>query len=154
MRTPEQIEELLDKVEALVNSYDEADKKFQDNQDKESWSSKYGERLSPYSDKLKVLNGDDFDIIEASRKEHKDSYPDLSDDDYVNALEENIKKVLNRVWPEADETKIQQVAEEVVSETKEPEAEAEAETETEADPMDDFIKSIESEKNRYTRKDE
>lgn len=140
MRTPEEIESILDRMESFLNSYDEADKAFMDKQDADNWNSKFGERLGQYSDKLKQLNGDDFDIVEASRKEHKDSYSDLSDDDYVNALEENIKKVLDRVWPEATEEQKQEVAEaaaeapkvetevETKVETEDPKAEAEAET--------------------------
>lgn len=143
MRTPEEIESVLDRMESFLNQYDEADKAFMDKQDADNWNSKFGERLGQYSDKLKQLNGDDFDILEASRKEHKDSYSDLTDDDYVNALEENIKKVLDRVWPEASEEQKQEVAEaaaeapkveeETKVEIKDPEANAEVETETKED---------------------
>ena len=130
MRTPEEIESILDRMESFLNQYDEADKAFMDKQDADNWNSKFGERLGQYSDKLKQLNGDDFDIIESSRKEYKDSYSDLSDDDYVNALEENIKKVLDRVWPEATEEQKQEVAEEAASETDAEPAKTETKTET------------------------
>jgi len=133
MRTPEEIESVLDRMESFLNKYDEADKAFMDKQDADNWNSKFGERLGKYSDKLKQLNGDDFDIIEASRKEHKDSYSDLSDDDYVNALEENIKKVLDRVWPEASEEQKQEVAEAAANEPEvAPKTETEVKVETEA----------------------
>ena len=130
MRTPEEIEGILDRMESFLNQYDEADKAFMDKQDADNWNSKFGERLGQYSDKLKQLNGDDFDIIESSRKEYKDSYSDLSDDDYVNALEENIKKVLDRVWPEATEEQKQEVAAEAASETDAEPAKTETEVET------------------------
>lgn len=109
----EQIEQILDKVSALLDEYGAADAKFQDDQDRKHWDETYGERLGAYSDKLKTLNGDDFDIIDEARKEHKDSYSDVSEDDYVNALEENIKKVIARVWPEMPEEKVEEVAEQV-----------------------------------------
>lgn len=130
MRTPEEIESVLDRMESFLNKYDEADKAFMDKQDADNWNSKFGERLGQYSDKLKQLNGDDFDIIESSRKEYKDSYSDLSDDDYVNALEENIKKVLDRVWPEATEEQKAEVAAEAASETDAEPAKTETEVET------------------------
>lgn len=135
MRTPEEIESVLDRMESFLNQYDEADKAFMDKQDADNWNNKYGERLGHYSDKLKQLNGDDFDIVEASRKEYKDSYSDLTDDDYVNALEENIKKVLDRVWPEASEEQKQEVAE-AATEAPElaPKTETEVETKIETDP--------------------
>lgn len=109
----EQVEQILDKVSALLDEYGAADSKFQDDQDRKHWDETYGERLGVYSDKLKKLNGDDFDIIDEARKEHKDSYSDVSEDDYVNALEENIKKVIARVWPEMPEEKVEEVAEQV-----------------------------------------
>ena len=133
MRTPEEIESILDRMESFLNQYDEADKAFMDKQDADNWNSKFGERLGKYSDKLKQLNGDDFDIVESSRKEYKDSYSDLSDDDYVNALEENIKKVLDRVWPEATEEQKQEVAE---AAAEAPKTETEVETKVVEDPAE------------------
>lgn len=134
MRTPEEIESILDRMESFLNSYDEADKAFMDKQDADNWNSKFGERLRKYSDKLKQLNGDEFDIVESSRKEYKDSYSDLSDDDYVNALEENIKKVLDRVWPEATEEQKQEVAEAAANEPEvAPKTETEVETKVETE---------------------
>ena len=143
MRTPEEIESILDRMESFLNQYDEADKAFMDKQDADNWNSKYGERLGQYSDKLKQLNGDDFSIIDEARKEYHSAYSDLSDDDYVNALEENIKKVLDRVWPEATEEQKQEVAEEAANEPEvAPKTETEVETkvETEAPKAEDETK--------------
>ena len=131
MRTPEEIESVLDRMESFLNKYDEADKAFMDKQDADNWNSKFGERLGKYSDKLKQLNGDDFSIIDEARKEYLSAYSDLSDDDYVNALEENIKKVLDRVWPEATEEQKQEVAEEAANEAPKTETEVETKVETE-----------------------
>ena len=121
-RTPEQIEELLDKVEGLLKTWDEANDKF----DRGEWNKKYGERLGAYSDKLKRLNGSDFDILSASYDEHKNEYPDYTDDEYVDALEENIKGVIRQVWPEATEEQVEKVAEQVSEEVKESEGEGES----------------------------
>lgn len=143
----EQVEQILDKVSALLDEYGAADSKFQDDQDRKHWDETYGERLGAYSDKLKKLNGDDFDIIDEARKEHKDSYSDVSEDDYVNALEENIKKVIARVWPEMPEDKVEEVAEQVAenadegtettvtSVSTEPITEEETEEEEDVDPV-------------------
>lgn len=119
-RTPEQIEELLDKVEGLLKSWDDANDKF----DRSEWNKKYGERFGQYSDKLKKLNGDDFDILSASYDEHKNSYSDYTDDEYTDALEANIKKVVARVWPDATSEEAETVASEV-TEAVEGEAEEE-----------------------------
>lgn len=113
MRTPEEQEALLDKMEAFLNDYAKADNEFQTNQRKSNWNNKFGERFAPYADKLKQLNGDDFDIVQASFDEYEKDYSDLSDDEYCDALENNIKATLQRIWPEAEPEKIEQAAEEV-----------------------------------------
>lgn len=114
MRTPEQIEEALDKLDGLLAKFDEANDKF----DRGEWSKKYSEKFAPYEEKLKLLNGDDFDIMKESYDEYHKDYSDLSDDDYANSLEENIKKVLQRIWPEAEPEKIEQAVEEVKESTE------------------------------------
>jgi hypothetical protein len=130
--TPEQIDEILDKVVGLLDSYSEAEGRWEDEQNHKHWDETYGERLGAYSDKLKQLNGDDFDIVDSARKEYAESFSDLSEDDYVNALEDNIKKVLDRVWPEATEEQVEKVAEEVAEEAKEVSEESEGENKVEA----------------------
>lgn len=117
--TPEQIDEILDKVVGLLDSYSEAEGRWEDEQNHKHWDETYGERLGAYSDKLKTLNGDDFDIVDSARKEYAESFSDLSEDDYVNALEDNIKKVLARVWPEATEEQVEEVASEVAEKAEE-----------------------------------
>lgn len=114
MRTPEQIEEALDKLDGLLAKFDEANDKF----DRGEWSKKYSEKFAPYEEKLKLLNGDDFDLMKESYDEYHKDYSDLSDDDYANSLEENIKKVLNRIWPEAKPEQIEKAAEEVKEATE------------------------------------
>lgn len=96
MRTPEQTEALLDRLESIIGEYDAADDRFKRGQ----WSDKYKDKLSPYADKLKLLNGDDFDIFNESYDEYNKDYKDISDDEYTDSLVDNIKKVMNRIWPE------------------------------------------------------
>lgn len=173
MRTQEQIDMLLDRIESIIGEYDKADDRYKRGQ----WSAKFHDRLSPYEEKLKQLNGDDFDIYNESYNEWNSDYHDLSDDDYVNALEENIKKVLNRIWPEATPEKVEEavdaVKEEVVNTdadntdktvttvveetkpteedvTEEKEADTKEDAETEAteekpeeNPTDKFVKELE-----------
>lgn len=112
MRTPEEQEALFDRMEAFLNDYAKADNEFQTNQRKSNWNNKFGERFAPYAEKLKKLNGDDFDIMNASFDEYEKDYSDLSDDEYCDALENNIKATLQRIWPDEPE-KVEQAVEEV-----------------------------------------
>lgn len=136
MRKPEQIEELLDKLEDLLGTYSEA----QDKYDRGQWSDKYGERFGKYADKLKLLNGDDFDIIAASYDEHKNDYSDLSDDEYCDALEENIKKVLARVWPDASDEQIESAAEDIKEAAEGSEEETTSDEKAKGTPSDEDLK--------------
>lgn len=140
MRTPEQIEEILDKVESLLGEFSTAE----DNHNRNEWSKKYGERLGKYSDKLKALNGDDFDVVSSSYDEYHNDYSDLTDDDYMDALEENIKKVVQRVWPDATPEQAEQIAEEAVAETEgENKGETEVTITAEAEPKEEEPKEEE-----------
>lgn len=143
-RTPEQTEALLDKLEELLKNYDQAEDTFK----RGEWSKKFEDKLGKYSDKLKLLNGDDFDIMSASYDEYNKDYSDLSDDEYCDKLEENIKSVISRIWPEASEEQV----EEAVDEIKDAAEDSEGKTEThiEAEDKDDDGKISEDEIETHT----
>lgn len=154
-RTPEQIEALLDKVENLLGEYDKA----VDGYNRDGWKAKHGEKLGKYADALKALNGDDFDIINASYDEYNSEYKDVDEDEYIASLLANLDGVLDKlrgalgedkVEVESDEDKTEIVNHEDVAEVTdepaaeepkeeepakedeaEPEAEGEVETKTE-----------------------
>jgi hypothetical protein len=136
MRSSEEIEALLDKVEGLIKSYEDADNEYQTNQRRENWKNKFGERFAPYTDKIKLLNGDDFDLMEESRKEYEDQYSDLTDDEYCNALENNIKATLQRIWPEAEPEQIEEATQEIAENASPEGDEGLTETHIEAEDKD------------------
>lgn len=126
--TPEEIDAVIDQFKDLMKQFGDAE----ENHNKSEWHKKFDERFSPYSDKLKALNGDDFDVVEEAYNEHKSDYSDLSDDEYADALEENIKKTIERIWPEAPEKVKEEVAEtvaEAATDGEEGKVEAHIETE-------------------------
>lgn len=129
--TEEEIEGLLDRVKSLLGQFDEANDRF----DRDQWNQKYGEKLSPYSDRLKQLNGDDFDIMKESYDEYHDKYSDFESDKYIDALTGNIKKVIERIWPEAPE-EVKQEAAEQISEAVDEGGEGKVETHIEAEDKD------------------
>lgn len=146
--TEEELEQIIDEMKGLLDSYKEADDKFKDEQDSKQWQDKYGERFAPYSDKLKLLNGDDFSIVDAARKEYHSDYSDLSDDEYCDALENNIKATLQRIWPdepEKVEQAVEEVKETVAEETPEEPAKEEIHIESEDKDGDGEISKDETE---------
>lgn len=91
--TDEQIEELLDFITDLKGKVGEADDKF----NRHEFSTKHEEKLGKYADKMKAMNGDDFDLMNAAYDEYHESYSDLSEDQYVDALVENIEKTISHM---------------------------------------------------------
>lgn len=117
-RTPEEIMELMDK---FLDQYDEANDRF----DRDQWSKKFGERFGGYGDKLKAVYGDDFDILKTTYDERKEFYPELDEDEYMDAKEGDIKAFIQRIWPEVPEEKAEEVAEKVEEAVSESEPEKE-----------------------------
>lgn len=118
--TEEELEQIIDEMKEFLSSYKEADDKFRDDQDSKYWHDKYGERFAPYEDKIKLLNGDNFSLMDEARKEYHSQYSDLTDDEYCDALENNIKATLQRIWPDAEPEQIEQATEEVKDAVEEP----------------------------------
>lgn len=129
--TEEEIEGLLDRVQSLLRQFDEANDRF----DRDQWKEKYGERLEPYEDRLKQLNGDDFSILDESYAEYHDKYSDYESDKYIDALTGNIKKVIERIWPEAPE-EVKQEAAQQISEAVDEGGDGKVETHIEAEDKD------------------
>lgn len=129
--TEEELEQIIDEMKEFLSSYKEADNEYQTNQRRENWKSKFGERFKPYEDKIKLLNGDNFDLMEESRNEYESQYSDLTDDEYCDALENNIKATLQKIWPDAEPEQIEQATNEVKEAVEEPtEEKAPEDTET------------------------
>lgn len=130
MRSPEEIEALLDRVEGLLSSVDDANDRF----DRGQWKERHAAEFGPLEENLKKLNGDDFDIYNESYDEYNRDYKDIGEDVYASKLVENIKNIFDRVWPEATEEEKAEAAEAVVEETETtPEAEAETTPEGEGE---------------------
>lgn len=129
--TQEEIEQYIDMFKGLMDEYNSANDTFSRNQ----WKEKYGERLEPYSDKLKRLNGDSFDIMKESYDEYHDKYSDFESDKYIDALTGNIKKVIERIWPEAPE-EVKEEAAQQITEAVDEGGEGKVETHIEAEDKD------------------
>ena len=155
MRTQEQIEALLDRLEVMLNDVDAANGRYEDQLDKDAWEGEFGEQIHKYDDDMKFINNDDsYDFITDARKTYNDKYAkSLSKADYVKQLLENAENLIGRIKEKygnnaaaeteavEEEAPAEEVAETQIEETPEedkpaeeaPEADAEAETKIEAD---------------------
>ena len=78
--------ELKDKIDTILNTVDESEKEFQHKKGVEDFTSRNGEALGKYVDKMKKLNGDDFDLYSAAYDEYNNDFSDVEESTYVAQL--------------------------------------------------------------------
>lgn len=115
--TLQELKKQYDSVADIVNKYDELYKSEEDKYNRGKFRESHAD-LDEYSDVLKKLKGDDFDIFDSAYDEYNSDFKDkLDEDSYCSALKENIRKALDSVkaalTPEEKEEIAEQVAEEI-----------------------------------------
>lgn len=161
MRTQEDVEKLLDRLESFFNEYDAGIDEFNRNE----YHKRNGEKLGKYADIMKKLNGKDFDIFKESFDEYNRDFKDMEEEAYIAkltaVLDEQLKDLkdalgVSEVEVKSDEngTEIEAKDEETETEEKEesikdenakdkPEETDESdEEETEEEELDRIAKSI------------
>lgn len=151
MRTQEDVEKLLDRLESFFNEYDAGIDEFNRNE----YHKRNGEKLGKYEDIMKKLNGKDFDIFKESFDEYNRDFKDMDEDAYIAkltaVLDEQLKDLkdalgVSEVEVKSDEngTEIEakDESEKEETETEEKEDEEVDDAETEEEELDRIAKSI------------
>ena len=160
MRTQEDVEKLLDRLESFFKEYDAGIDEFNRNE----YHKRNGEKLGKYEDIMKKLNGKDFDIFKESFDEYNRDFKDMDESSYIVKLtavldeqlkdlkdalgvsEVEVKSDENGTEIEAkDETEKEEKEEKETEETEETEDEKKDEAkdeETEEEELDRIAKSI------------
>lgn len=82
MRTQEDVEKLLDRLESFFKEYDAGIDEFNRNE----FHKRNSEKLGKYEDIMKKLNGKDFDIFKESFDEYNRDFKDMDEDAYIVKL--------------------------------------------------------------------
>ena len=155
MRTQEDVEKLLDRLESFFNEYDAGIDEFNRNE----YHKRNEGKLGKYADIMKKLNGKDFDIFKESFDEYNTDFKDMDEDAYIakltTVLDEQLKDLkdalgVSEVEVKSDEngTEIEAKNEETETDEKEDEAkteeadEAKDEETEEEEELDRIAKSI------------
>lgn len=160
MRTQEDVEKLLDRLESFFNEYDAGIDEFNRNE----YHKRNEGKLGKYADIMKKLNGKDFDIFKESFDEYNEDFKDMDEEAYIAkltaVLDEQLKDLkdalgVSEVEVKSDEngTEIEAKDEETETEEKEqpikdenakdkPEETDEEKEETEEEELDRIAKSI------------
>ena len=154
MRTQEDVEKLLDRLESFFKEYDAGIDEFNRNE----YHKRNEGKLGKYADIMKKLNGKDFDIFNESFDEYNKDFKDMEEDAYIAkltaVLDEQLKDLkdalgVSEVEVKSDEngTEIEAKDKETKTEEKEEDTETEEkdeadEEETEEEELDRIAKSI------------
>lgn len=163
----EVVMDLKDKIDTILNTAKEAEDKYNHDRDLEAFTEKHGEALGKYADKLKKLNGDDFDIMSAAFDEYHNDFADIEEDTYVAQLvaeiDNKIAKLKEALGEDdieihsdgegntevnAHDTAIETKTEEPEKEKEEPENKEETKEEEDSEEAD-FLADLESEYEKY-----
>lgn len=135
MRTQEDVEKLLDRLESFFNEYDAGIDEFNRNE----FHKRNGEKLGKYKDIMKKLNGKDFDIFKESFDEYNRDFKDMDEEAYIakltSVLDEQLKDLKDALGVSEVEVKSDENGTEI--EAKEDESEKEETKETETKETED-----------------
>ena len=145
MRTQEDVEKLLDRLESFFKEYDAGIDEFNRNE----FHKRNGEKLGKYEDIMKKLNGKDFDIFKESFDEYNRDFKDMDEDAYIVKLTAVLDEQLKDL---KDALGVSEV--EVKSDENGTEIEAKDETKTETEEKEDEEKEDEEVDNAETEEEE
>ena len=163
--------DLKDKIVTILNTVDESEKKYKHDKGLEEFTERNGEALGKYSDKLKKLNGDDFDLMSAAFDEYTNDFSDIEESTYVaqlvSEIDSKIAKLKEALGEDdieihsndegktevnAHDTKIETENTEVEEPKKEEEKEEKDEKEAEEDDAEaEFVKELEEDYDKYKK---
>ena len=154
MRSAEDVEKLLDRLESFFKEYDSNIDEYNRN----SYRERNKDKLGKYEDIMKKLNGKDFDIFNESFDEYNTDFSSLDESSYIAkltaVLDEQLKDLkdalgVSEVEVKSDEngTEIEAKDEETEekkeeTEAKDEETETDDDEESEEEELDRIAKSI------------
>ena len=149
MRTQEDVEKLLDRLESFFKEYDAGIDEF----NRKEYHKRNEGKLGKYADIMKKLNGKDFDIFKESFDEYNTDFKDMDEEAYIAkltaVLDEQLKDLKDALGVSEVEVKSDESGTEIEAkdETEEKKEEKEDETETE----DETEKDAETEEEELDR---
>lgn len=131
MRTQEEVEKLLDRLESFFNEYDAGIDEFNRNE----YHKRNEGKLGKYADIMKKLNGKDFDIFKESFDEYNKDFKDMDEEAYIAkltaVLDEQLKDLKDALGVSEVEVKSDENGTEIEAKDEE------AETEEKEEPIKD-----------------
>ena len=158
--------EMKDKLDNILNTVAESEKKYQHDVGVKGFTERNGEALGKYVEKLKKLNGEDFDLMESAFHEYNNTFSDIEESTYVAQLVSEIdnkiaklKEALgdDEVEIKSDEDTTEVKTEDTTVETNASECKGEEcedkETDEDKDEVAEFEKELEADLDKYKKQE-
>ena len=162
--------EMKDKLDNILNTVAESEKKYQHDVGVKGFTERNGETLGKYVEKLKKLNGDDFDLMSSAYDEYNNTFSDIEESTYVAQLVSEIDSKIAKLKEALDEDEIEIKSDEDTTEVKADgttvetnasdegkcedgkcEDKDETEKEEETDEVAEFEKELEADLDKYKK---
>ena len=138
--------ELKEKIDTILNTADEAEKKYNHDKGVSEFTERNKESLDKYTDTLKKLNGDDFDLYSSAYDEYNESFSDIEESTYVAQLVSEIDNKINKLKEALGEDDVEiHSNDEGEIEVNTHDTEIEAKSEESAEAAEDAAKEDEAE---------
>lgn len=157
--------EMKDKLDNILNTVAESEKKYQHDIGVKGFTERNGKALGKYVDKLKKLNGEDFDLMESAFDEYNNTFSDIEESTYVaqlvSEIDNKIAKLKEALGDDEIEIKSDEDTTEVktedttvetnASECKGEDCEDKDDENEEADEVAEFEKELEADLDKYKK---
>ena len=159
--------EMKDKLDNILNTAAESEKKYQHDVGVKGFTERNGESLGKYVDKLKKLNGDDFDLMSSAYDEYNNSFSDIEESTYVAQLVSEIENKISKLREALGEDEVEIESDDEKTEVKTHDTEIETntgsdvvtdKTEEKEEPKDEdidevaeFEKELEADLDKYKK---
>ena len=155
--------DLKGKIDNILETVSNSEKEYNYNKGLEGFKQRNSEALSPYYEKLKKLNGDDFDLAKSAYDEYNDSFSDIEESTYVAQLVSEIENKISKLREALGEDEVEIESNGEKTEVKTHDTEIETNTgsdvvtdktedkEEDIDEVAEFEKELEADLDKYKK---
>ena len=128
--------DLKGKIDSILETVSNSEKEYNYNKGLEGFKQRNSKSLSPYYEKLKKLNGDDFDLAKAAYDEYNDSFSDIEESTYVAQLVSEIENKISKLREALGEDEVEIESDDEKTEVKTHDTEIETNTGSDVETED------------------
>ena len=110
--------EMKDKLDNILNTVAESEKKYQHDVGVKGFTERNGKALGKYVEKLKKLNGEDFDLMESAFDEYNNTFSDIEESTYVAQLVSEIDNKIAKLKEALGDDEVEIKSDENTTEVK------------------------------------